>query len=143
MNYIYNDISIFQNTKEKHFPLIVDEYEPDTYNSLEHRVKQRFTEGGNKLVNIKLSDLSQVLLTRPMFRLHFLKLFIPYRLVLFTQYTITVKFCFIITAICISDHIWWYTCSKSLQTVSAAPQVLHWRGLPVFHWAWSSESYHC
>lgn len=54
-------MSLFQSQKEGRFPLIVDEYEPDTYNSLEHRVKQRFTEGGNKLVNIKLSDYSQVL----------------------------------------------------------------------------------
>lgn len=55
-------LSLFQNQKERHFPLIVDEYEPDTYNSLEHRVRQHFTEGGNKLVNIKLSDVDQVLI---------------------------------------------------------------------------------
>ncbi|XP_026330186.1 renin receptor [Hyposmocoma kahamanoa] len=58
---IYVDgVSSLETQKERRFPLVVDEYEPDTYNSLEHRVKQRFTEGDNKLVNIKLSDFSQL-----------------------------------------------------------------------------------
>ncbi|XP_034828432.1 ATPase H(+)-transporting accessory protein 2 isoform X2 [Maniola hyperantus] len=42
--------------KTKKFPLIVDEYEPDTYDAVRHRIKQRFTNGGNNLVNIRLSD---------------------------------------------------------------------------------------
>ncbi|XP_072929215.1 ATPase H(+)-transporting accessory protein 2 [Epargyreus clarus] len=44
------------STKIKTFPLTVDEYEPDTYDALKHRIKQRFTNGGNKLVNIRLSE---------------------------------------------------------------------------------------
>ncbi|CAF4821867.1 unnamed protein product [Pieris macdunnoughi] len=42
--------------KAKTYPLIVDEYEPDTYDSVAHRIKQHFTNGGNKLVNIRLSE---------------------------------------------------------------------------------------
>ncbi|CAH2240665.1 jg220 [Pararge aegeria aegeria] len=42
--------------KTKDFPLTVDEYEPDTYDAVRHRIKQRFTNGGNNLVNIRLSD---------------------------------------------------------------------------------------
>lgn len=42
--------------KSKNFPLIVDEYEPDTYDAVRHRIRQRFTSGGNKLVNIRLSE---------------------------------------------------------------------------------------
>ncbi|XP_037296853.1 ATPase H(+)-transporting accessory protein 2-like [Manduca sexta] len=42
--------------KSKTFPLTVDEYEPDTYDELKHRIKQRFTNGGNKLVNFNLNN---------------------------------------------------------------------------------------
>ncbi|KAJ8718998.1 hypothetical protein PYW07_016554 [Mythimna separata] len=42
--------------KSKTYPLTVDEYEPDTFGAVKHRIKQRFTNGGNKLVNIKLSN---------------------------------------------------------------------------------------
>ncbi|KOB68254.1 Renin receptor, partial [Operophtera brumata] len=52
-----NDASL----KSKKFPLIVDEYEPDTYDQVKHRVMQRFTNGGNKLVNINLSDPDEAL----------------------------------------------------------------------------------
>ncbi|XP_026485551.1 ATPase H(+)-transporting accessory protein 2 isoform X2 [Vanessa tameamea] len=47
--------------KGKNFPLIVDEYEPDTYDAIEHRINQRFTNGGNKLVKIKLSEPDDLL----------------------------------------------------------------------------------
>ncbi|CAG4945444.1 unnamed protein product [Colias eurytheme] len=42
--------------KAKSYPLTVDEYEPDTYDAVTHRIKQHFTNGGNKLVNIRLSE---------------------------------------------------------------------------------------
>ncbi|XP_041968463.1 ATPase H(+)-transporting accessory protein 2 [Aricia agestis] len=42
--------------KAKNYPLVVDEYVPDTYEALEHRINQRFNNRGNKLVNAKLSD---------------------------------------------------------------------------------------
>ncbi|XP_075976475.1 ATPase H(+)-transporting accessory protein 2-like [Anticarsia gemmatalis] len=51
--------------KSKSFPLKDDEYEPHTYNEIKHRIHQRFTAGGNKLVNVKLSDPEQ--LTTPNF----------------------------------------------------------------------------
>lgn len=44
----------------KVFPLIVDEYEPDTFKGVKHRIKQRFDFGENKIVNIKLSDENMV-----------------------------------------------------------------------------------
>ncbi|XP_028030178.1 renin receptor [Bombyx mandarina] len=47
--------------KSKKYPLVVDEYEPDTFDVLKHRINQRFTNGGNKLVNINLSDSDQLL----------------------------------------------------------------------------------
>uniref|UniRef100_A0A2A4JVN8 Renin receptor n=1 Tax=Heliothis virescens TaxID=7102 RepID=A0A2A4JVN8_HELVI len=43
-------------TKIQTYPLIVDEYEPDTYRGVKHRINTRFSHGGNKIVNIKLSD---------------------------------------------------------------------------------------
>ena len=46
--------------KSKTYPLVVDEYEPDTYKVLEHRIKQRFASGGNKLVNINLVNRYEV-----------------------------------------------------------------------------------
>lgn len=46
--------------KSKTYPLIVDEYEPNTFEAVKHRIKQRFTSGGNKLVNIKLSNRFEV-----------------------------------------------------------------------------------
>ncbi|KAH9628600.1 hypothetical protein HF086_010334 [Spodoptera exigua] len=46
--------------KTKTYPLIVDEYEPDTYQGVKHRIKQRFTNGGNKIVNIKLTDVDEL-----------------------------------------------------------------------------------
>ncbi|CAK1544017.1 unnamed protein product [Leptosia nina] len=42
--------------KAKTYPLTVDEYEPDTFDAVSHRIKQHFTNGGNKLVNIRLSE---------------------------------------------------------------------------------------
>ncbi|CAH2040494.1 unnamed protein product, partial [Iphiclides podalirius] len=40
----------------KNYPLVVDEYEPDTFAEIRHRLKQRFTNGGNILVDVKLSE---------------------------------------------------------------------------------------
>ncbi|CAH0723779.1 unnamed protein product, partial [Brenthis ino] len=56
--YIDGVSSLGENTglKSINFPLTVDEYEPDTYDAVRHRIKQRFTNGGNKLVNIRLSN---------------------------------------------------------------------------------------
>lgn len=42
--------------KAKTYPMVVDEYDPDTYDSVKHRIKQRFTNRKNKLLNVKLSD---------------------------------------------------------------------------------------
>lgn len=36
--------------------MVLDEYDPDTYDSVKHRIKQRFTNRKNKLLNVKLSD---------------------------------------------------------------------------------------
>ncbi|CAG9787251.1 unnamed protein product [Diatraea saccharalis] len=47
--------------KSKVYPLTVDEYEPDTFEAVEHRIKQHFTNGGNKLVKIDLSDIDQLI----------------------------------------------------------------------------------
>lgn len=47
--------------KGKNFPLVVDEYEPDTYDAIKHRINQRFTNGGNKLINIRLSEPDDLL----------------------------------------------------------------------------------
>lgn len=38
----------------------MDEYEPDTYDAIKHRINQRFTNGGNKLINIRLSEPDDV-----------------------------------------------------------------------------------
>ncbi|VVC97751.1 unnamed protein product [Leptidea sinapis] len=38
------------------YGLTVDEYEPETFFAISHRIKQRFTNGQNRLVNIKLSE---------------------------------------------------------------------------------------
>lgn len=38
----------------------MDESEPDTYDAVAHRIKQHFTNGGNKLVNIRLSEPDDV-----------------------------------------------------------------------------------
>lgn len=46
--------------KSHAFPLVVDEYEPDTFEAIQHRIKQRFSNGGNKLVKVKLSDPNEV-----------------------------------------------------------------------------------
>ncbi|XP_028173146.1 ATPase H(+)-transporting accessory protein 2 [Ostrinia nubilalis] len=46
--------------KSKVYPLTVDEYEPDTFEAVKHRINQRFTNGGNKLVKIDLSDTDQL-----------------------------------------------------------------------------------
>ncbi|XP_035441334.1 ATPase H(+)-transporting accessory protein 2 [Spodoptera frugiperda] len=46
--------------KTKTYPLIVDEYEPDTFQGVKHRIKQRFTNGGNKIVNIRLTDVDEL-----------------------------------------------------------------------------------
>ncbi|CAH0399151.1 unnamed protein product [Chilo suppressalis] len=48
-------------SKSKIYPLSVDEYEPDTFEAVEHRIKQHFTNGGNKLVKIDLSDIDQLI----------------------------------------------------------------------------------
>ncbi|XP_023934907.1 ATPase H(+)-transporting accessory protein 2 [Bicyclus anynana] len=53
--------------KTKEFPLIVDEYEPDTFAALRHRIKQRFTNSANKLVNIRLSDPDDLSLVSDVF----------------------------------------------------------------------------
>ncbi|CAG4970848.1 unnamed protein product [Parnassius apollo] len=42
--------------KAKTYPIVVDEYEPDTYEAMQHRIKQRFTNGGNVVTNVKLSE---------------------------------------------------------------------------------------
>lgn len=65
MIYYLNIILIFFNhfkagLKGKNFPLVVDEYEPDTYDAIKHRINQRFTNGGNKLINIRLSEPDDV-----------------------------------------------------------------------------------
>lgn len=44
----------------KTYKLSVDEYEPDTYKSVKERIKQHFTEGGNKIANVKLSNGNEV-----------------------------------------------------------------------------------
>ncbi|XP_073952448.1 ATPase H(+)-transporting accessory protein 2 isoform X2 [Choristoneura fumiferana] len=46
--------------KSHAFPLVVDEYEPDTFEAIQHRIKQRFSNGGNKLVKVKLSDPNEL-----------------------------------------------------------------------------------
>ncbi|XP_059053550.1 ATPase H(+)-transporting accessory protein 2 [Achroia grisella] len=46
--------------KTQDFPLTVDEYEPDTYKAVKHRIEQRFTNGGNKLVQINLSEVNEL-----------------------------------------------------------------------------------
>lgn len=46
--------------KTQDFPLTVDEYEPDTYKAVKHRIEQRFTNGGNKLVQINLSEKNEL-----------------------------------------------------------------------------------
>ncbi|KAJ8724462.1 hypothetical protein PYW08_015936 [Mythimna loreyi] len=51
-----SSLGVNSGLKSKSYPLLVDEYEPDTYEAVKHRIKQRFTSGGNKLVNIKLSN---------------------------------------------------------------------------------------
>lgn len=53
--------SIQAGLKSKNFPLIVNEYEPNTYNKVMHRIMQRFPNGGNRLVNIMLSDANEVI----------------------------------------------------------------------------------
>ncbi|KAJ0177776.1 hypothetical protein K1T71_006649 [Dendrolimus kikuchii] len=53
--------------KSKNFPLIVDEYEPDTYEAVKHRIGQRFTNGGSKLVNINLSDPDELVASSHVF----------------------------------------------------------------------------
>ncbi|KAM3966897.1 ATPase H(+)-transporting accessory protein 2 [Aphomia sociella] len=61
---VYIDgVSSLGNTawlKSQDFPLTVDEYEPDTYRAVKHRIEQRFTNGGNKLVQINLSDKNEL-----------------------------------------------------------------------------------
>ncbi|CAG9579812.1 unnamed protein product [Danaus chrysippus] len=56
--YIDGISSLGENSglKSKKYPLIVDEYEPDAYDAIKHRIKQRFINGNNKLVNIGLSE---------------------------------------------------------------------------------------
>lgn len=56
LNYLFK-----VGSKAKVFPLIVDEYEPDTFEAVNHRIKQRFSNGGNKLVQIDLSNTDQVI----------------------------------------------------------------------------------
>ncbi|GBP05505.1 hypothetical protein EVAR_3014_1 [Eumeta japonica] len=46
--------------KAHSYPLLIDEYEPDTFDAVKHRIQQRYSNGGNKLVNIKLSDLNEI-----------------------------------------------------------------------------------
>ncbi|XP_021195486.2 ATPase H(+)-transporting accessory protein 2 [Helicoverpa armigera] len=46
--------------KSKTYPLIVNEYEPDTFQGVKHRIKQRFTNGGNKIANVKLYDSNEL-----------------------------------------------------------------------------------
>ncbi|XP_013139745.1 PREDICTED: renin receptor [Papilio polytes] len=43
-------------SKGRNYPLVVDEYEPDTFNVIKHRIEQRFSNGGNILTNIQLSN---------------------------------------------------------------------------------------
>ncbi|KAG7310039.1 hypothetical protein JYU34_004571 [Plutella xylostella] len=45
-----------ENSKVKTFPLKADEYEPETFQMLKHRINQRFSDGSNTLINVKLSD---------------------------------------------------------------------------------------
>ncbi|KPI99933.1 Renin receptor [Papilio xuthus] len=42
--------------KARNYPLVVDEYEPDTFKVIKHRIEQRFSNGGNTLTNIQLSN---------------------------------------------------------------------------------------
>nr|XP_021195614.2 ATPase H(+)-transporting accessory protein 2 [Helicoverpa armigera] len=49
-------LGIHAGTDMKTYPLIVDEYEPDTFRGVKHRINTRFSNGGNKIVHIKLSD---------------------------------------------------------------------------------------
>lgn len=60
--------------KSKVYPLTVDEYEPDTFEAVKHRINQRFTNGGSKLVKIDLSDTDQVIIsnTKVMYK-HFVQ----------------------------------------------------------------------
>ncbi|CAB3235562.1 unnamed protein product [Arctia plantaginis] len=55
-----SDLGNNTGLETKIFPLTVDEYDPNIYEAVKHRIKQRFTNGGNKLVNIKLSDQKQL-----------------------------------------------------------------------------------
>ncbi|KAF9799901.1 hypothetical protein SFRURICE_013638 [Spodoptera frugiperda] len=54
--YIDGIRSIGEHIALKTYKLSVDEYEPDTYKSVKERIKQHFTEGGNKIANVKLSN---------------------------------------------------------------------------------------
>ncbi|KAF9417105.1 hypothetical protein HW555_005724, partial [Spodoptera exigua] len=54
--YIDGINSLCENISLKTYKLTVDEYEPDTYKAVKERIKQHFTEGGNKIANVKLSD---------------------------------------------------------------------------------------
>ncbi|KPJ19400.1 hypothetical protein RR48_11027 [Papilio machaon] len=42
--------------KARNYPLVVDEYEPDTFKVIKHRIEQRFSNGGNTLISIQLSN---------------------------------------------------------------------------------------
>ncbi|CAB3235564.1 unnamed protein product [Arctia plantaginis] len=46
--------------KSKTFPLKADEYEPDTFANVRHRIEQRFTKGANKIVDVNLSDADKL-----------------------------------------------------------------------------------
>ncbi|CAD0200363.1 unnamed protein product [Chrysodeixis includens] len=47
-------------SKAQTYPLVVDEYEPDTYDAVKFRIQQRFKDSGNKLMKIKLSDPNEL-----------------------------------------------------------------------------------
>ncbi|XP_022826342.1 uncharacterized protein LOC111356274 [Spodoptera litura] len=54
--YIDGIRSIGEHIALNTYKLSVDEYEPDTYKSVKERIKQHFTEGGNKIASVKLSN---------------------------------------------------------------------------------------
>ncbi|XP_063635290.1 ATPase H(+)-transporting accessory protein 2 [Cydia splendana] len=47
-------------SKSNAFPLTVDEYEPDTFEVVRHRIQQRFSNGRSRLLKIKLTDVNQL-----------------------------------------------------------------------------------
>ncbi|XP_063389337.1 ATPase H(+)-transporting accessory protein 2 [Cydia fagiglandana] len=47
-------------SKSNAFPLTVDEYEPDTFEAVRHRIQQRYSNGRSRLLKIKLTDVNQL-----------------------------------------------------------------------------------